>query len=248
VSFRAESLGFPYGLADASFELPAHGFVAIAGPNGAGKSTLAGILAGLKHPYKGSCQFLHRELRAWPRRELSRELSFLPQAQKMEFPFTSEEVAFMGRAPFAQGWHASPEDRAAVDRAMELTDTLMFRHRDVRSLSGGERQRVMIASALAQEPKALILDEPATFLDLKHQLMVYKLLAELGESILVVAVTHDVNLAMKYAHHVLVLNHGRLASEGPPEHAFRPDVVSQVFEVEAKLHASDGAVWMTFDA
>jgi iron complex transport system ATP-binding protein len=231
-----------------SFELPARGFVAVVGPNGAGKSTLAGILAGLKHPYKGSCRFRNRELRAWPRRELSRELSFLPQAQRMEFPFTAEEVAYMGRAPFAQGWHASPEDRAAVDRAMGLTDTLAFRDRDVRSLSGGERQRVMIASALAQEPKALLLDEPATFLDLKHQLMVYKLLAQLGQSILVLAVTHDINLALRFAHHVLVLDQGKLAAEGAPSEALRPEVLRKVFQVDARAHLGDEGSWMTFDA
>src|SRR4029077_11722466 len=100
MTFRAKELGFAYGLHRVSFELPPHGFVAVVGPNGAGKSTLVGILAGLRLPYQGSCRYEGREWPAWPRRECACRVAFLPQALRLEFPFTGEEVAFMGRAPY----------------------------------------------------------------------------------------------------------------------------------------------------
>jgi iron complex transport system ATP-binding protein len=248
MSFRAKDLGFAYGLQQVSFELPRTGFTAIAGPNGAGKSTLVGILAGLRTPYRGSCQYAGREVTAWPRRDFAREVAFLPQALRLEFPFSAEEVAFMGRAPYAKGWYASKQDREAVDRAMRLTDALEFRDRDIRSLSGGERQRVMLAAALAQEPRALLLDEPATFLDLKHQLAIYRLLAELGKEILVVAVTHDLNLALQFSQHILVLDRGSLAAQGKPEEILVPALLKRVFEVDARLYTGDHGSYMRFDA
>ena len=152
MSFHAANLAFSYGLHDATFELPAAGFVTIAGPNGAGKSTLLGILAGLRHPYRGECQYRGVEIRKWRRHEFARKVAFLPQSMKLEFPFTAEQVVFMGRAPYADGWFESREDHEAVARAMATTDTRAFAARDFRSLSGGEKQRVILASALAQEP------------------------------------------------------------------------------------------------
>lgn len=248
MTFRAKELGFAYGLHEVSFEMPPSGFVAIAGPNGAGKSTLVGILAGLKTPYRGSCQYAGREVTVWNRRDFAREVAFLPQTLRLEFPFTAEEVAFMGRAPYVRGWYASELDRAAVERAMKLTDAVEFRSRDIRSLSGGERQRVMLAAALAQEPRALLLDEPATFLDLKHQLAIYRLLSELGKQILVVAVTHDLNLALQFAHHILVLDRGHLAAQGKPAEILVPALLKSVFQVDAQLYTEERGSFMRFDA
>jgi iron complex transport system ATP-binding protein len=244
MSFRAKALAFAYGLHDATFELPPFGFVAIAGPNGAGKSTLLGILAGLRRPYDGECQYRGIEIRRWRRREFARQVAFLPQSMKLEFPFTAEQVVFMGRAPHADGWFESPSDHAAVARAMTTTDTLPFAARDFRSLSGGEKQRVVLASALAQEPETLLLDEPTTFLDLKHQLAMYRLLAALAKRMLVVAVTHDLNLALRFSDRVIVMENGRIAAQGPPEEALAPTVIDRVFGVHAELR--DG--WLTYEA
>ena len=244
MSFRADRLGFSYGLEEASFELPATGLVAVVGPNGAGKSTLVSILAGLRRHYSGSCVFDGKEVRAWRRHEFARRVTFLPQALRIEFPFTAEQVVFMGRTPHSNGWYDSPDDGAAVERALEITDAGAFRARDFRTLSGGERQRVILASALAQEPEALLLDEPATFLDLKHQIAMYQLLARLARKMLVVAVTHDLNLALRYAHRVLALDDGRLAADGQASEVLTTELVSRVFEVKANISAG----WMHYDA
>jgi len=243
MSFRANSLSFAYGLRDASFDLPPCGFVTIAGPNGAGKSTLLGILAGLRYPYSGGCQYRGIEIRRWRRRDFARRVAFLPQSVKLEFPFTAEQVVFMGRAPYADGWFESQQDHEAVARAMTTTDTRAFATRDFRSLSGGEKQRVILASALAQEPETLLLDEPTTFLDLKHQLAMYKLLSALAKKMLIVAVTHDLNLALRYSNHAIVMQNGRIAAQGPPAEALAPEIINRVFEVNSELR--DG--WLIYD-
>ncbi len=237
MSYRVERAAFSYGLRDASFELAHSGLVAVAGPNGAGKSTLLGIMAGLRHPYMGSCVYGEREVRDWRRRDFARRVAFLPQMFRLEFPFTAEQVVLMGRTPFGGGWFESPDDFQFAESAMRVTDTLIFRERDFRSLSGGERQRVVLASALAQRPETLLLDEPTTFLDLKHQISMYRLLAELArEGILIVSVTHDLNLALQFADRVLVLEQGRIAADGAPAEALTPHLIDRVFGVRASIY------------
>jgi iron complex transport system ATP-binding protein len=250
VSFAVSHLSFSYGLADATFQLPKAGLVAIAGPNGAGKSTLLGIMAGLRTPYLGSCLYSGTEVRRWSRRDFAQRVSFLPQALRLEFPFTAEQVVFMGRTPYAGGWFESPEDHEAVARAMDTTDTLEFRDRDFRSLSGGERQRVILASALAQEPETLLLDEPTTFLDLKHQLSMYRLLAGLSRSdMLIVTVTHDLNLALQFSDRLIVLDQGRIAADGAPQDVLTTGLIAQVFGVQAELYArTEGRPWIGYGA
>jgi len=249
VSFAAKQLGFAYGLHDATFELPKTGLVTIAGPNGAGKSTLLGVMAGLRAPYRGSCTFAGREVRQWAKRDFARRVAFLPQAVRVEFPFTVEEVVLMGRTPYARGWFESPEDRGLAEQAMATTDTLAFRARDFRSLSGGERQRVILASALVQEPEVLLLDEPATFLDLRHQLALYRLLAAIARAKLVVAVTHDLNLALQFSHHVLVMEDGTIRGAGAPSEVLTADLIASVFGVHASVEpGSNGIPWMRYDA
>jgi iron complex transport system ATP-binding protein len=238
MGFRANNLGFAYGLRQATFDLPARGLITIVGPNGAGKSTLVGILAGIRHPYQGSCSYSGRELNQWRRHEFARRVAFLPQAVRVEFPFTAEQVVFMGRTPHSNGWFDSPDDGAAVERAMETTDSLEFRNRDFRSLSGGERQRVILASALAQEPETLLLDEPTTFLDLRHQIAIYRILANLARQMLVVAVTHDLNLALRYSHRVIALDDGRIAADGLPGDVLTGRNISDIFGVTATVHGT----------
>jgi iron complex transport system ATP-binding protein len=175
------------------------------------------------------------------RREFAREVAFIPQSMNIEFPFTAEQVVLMGRTPHCDGLFESPEDWDAVERAMEVTDTLQFRARDFRSLSGGERQRVVVASAVAQRPKTLLLDEPTTFLDIKHQVGIYRLLRDLArEGLLVIAVTHDLNLAAAFADRIVALDAGRLAADDSPERVLAPGLIARVFGIESQLHQGPG--------
>jgi iron complex transport system ATP-binding protein len=221
---------------------------AIVGPNGAGKSTLMSVLSAFRTHYEGRCLFRGREVREWNRRELAREMAFIPQSVRIEFPFTAEQVVFMGRTPHCRGLFESREDRAAVERALATTDVLGFAGRDFRALSGGERQRVLLASALAQQPAVLLLDEPTTFLDLQHQVRTYELLRDLcGRGITVVAVTHDLNLAASYADRIVVLAEGRVAADAAPEAVLRPALLREVFGVHAEVRVGPaGRPWVIY--
>ena len=249
---RAQQAGYAYGacavLEDISFSLPAGQLVTIAGPNGAGKSTLLTMLAGLRVDYRGHCFYRDREVRAWPRREFARDVSFVPQNVRIEFPFTAEQVVLMGRTPYCHGLFERGDDWRMVERALEMTDTAAFRKRDFRSLSGGERQRVVLASALAQEPKVLLLDEPAAFLDLQHQVALYELLRRLCRAgLLAVAVTHDLNLAAAYSDRVLLLHRGRLAEDSTPAKAFTRERIAEVFGVDAEVRQTlTGRPWIAY--
>jgi iron complex transport system ATP-binding protein len=250
--FALSGVGMRYGssevLRGASFQLEGSQVVTIVGPNGAGKSTLLGIMAGLRTPYAGQCLYRGREVHGWPRRAFAREVSFVPQTVRIEFPFTCEQVVMMGRSPYCDGLFESPEDHAAVERAMSITDILSFRQRDFRSLSGGERQRAILASVLAQSPKVLLLDEPTTFLDLHHQVSIYSLLRELARGgLLVVSVTHDLNLAATYSDRILVLRSGELVADATPAEVLKPDTLRSVFGVSAEiLQTSGGRPWVSY--
>jgi iron complex transport system ATP-binding protein len=247
MSFELQRLSYAYGIQDITLKLPLTGLVTVLGPNGAGKSTLVSVLAGLRGGYRGACRYTGREVSEWPRRELAKRVAFLPQSIGMEFPFTAEEVVLMGRTPLNGGWFELPEDRQAAERALLITDALAFRKRDYRSLSGGERQRVLLASALAQEPETLLLDEPATHLDLKHQIELYRLLASLGRRMLVIAVTHDLNLALQFAQHAIVLERGGVVRSGEIEQVLDERLLADVFGVRARLIRSGGArPWMHY--
>jgi iron complex transport system ATP-binding protein len=251
VSFLLDGVGMRYGtravLRGVSLELRAGALTAIAGPNGAGKSTLLGIMAGLRRSFEGVCRFRGRDVGKWSRREFARAVSFVPQSLLLEFPFTAGQVALMGRAPHADRLFEGPADHAAVERAMRLTDTLEFHDRDFRTLSGGERQRVVLASALAQTPAFLLLDEPATFLDLRHQVSIYRLLAELcRQGMGVIAVTHDLNTALTYADRVVLLADGVAVADGPPAEALAPQAIERIFGVHAELRGN-GRPWIVYE-
>jgi len=222
---------------------------AIVGPNGAGKSTLLSVLSGFRTEYEGACLLRGREIASWPKRELAREMAFIPQTLRLEFPFTAEQVVFMGRTPYCNGLFESEEDRRAVREAMETTDSLGFADRPFPALSGGERQRVVLAGALAQRPRVLLLDEPTTFLDLKHQLGTYALLQELArQGMGIVAVTHDLNLAASYSGRIVVIHRGKVAADGPPEQTLRPELLREVFEVDVEIRPGpSGKPWVFYD-
>ena len=252
--YALDDLRFRFGQAEVlrgiTLRLEAGEMTAVVGPNGAGKSTLMSILSGYRDGYEGSCTFFDVELREWKKSTLGRRMAFIPQLVRLEFPFTAEQVVLMGRTPYCHGLFESEQDREAVRRAMEITDTVEFAPREFGRLSGGERQRVVLASALAQQPEVLLLDEPTTFLDLKHQLGAYGLLRDLArDGMSVIAVTHDLNLAAHYADRVIVISEGRIAVDGQPEDVLTADMLAEVFEVDAEVgEGPKGRPWVFYDS
>jgi iron complex transport system ATP-binding protein len=249
--FSVTGAGMRYGsttvLRNVSLEFSKGEFIAVAGPNGAGKSTLLGIMAGLRPGYDGSCKLLSREVGDWPRRDFARRVSVVLQSVRVDFGFTAEQMVLMGRTPFADALFESAHDAEEVARAMELTGTTQFRDRDVRTLSGGERQRVIVAAALAQSPEVLLLDEPTTFLDIEHQISTYRLLRQLSESgVLVVAVTHDLNLAARYSDRLVLLRAGEMAADGTPAEVLNEDTLRSVFRVDAQVVSEGGRQWIHY--
>jgi iron complex transport system ATP-binding protein len=167
-------------------------------------------------------------------REAARRIAAVPQDVPADFPFRVRDVVMMGRTARRRArvdWN--PEDRAKVGAAMERLDLLHLEDRLFTTLSGGEKQRVLIARALAQEPSLIILDEPTSHLDIRHQLEILRLLRDLGLS--VVTTLHDLNLAAAFADRVLLLDHGRLVGAGRPDEILTADAIRNAFEVEAAI-------------
>jgi len=216
----------------------------VIGPNGSGKTTLVRILSRALDPDAGSVTLWGKPLAAYERRELARTLAVAPQESSVAFPFSALEIVLMGRAPFLGRFaFEGPRDLAKARQALELTDALPFAERRLWELSGGEKQRVILARALAQEPRLLFLDEPTTFLDLKHQAAIYRLTRRLcrEQGLTAVAVTHDLNLAAQSCDRLLLLHQGRVAAAGAPEEVLTPERLEAVFEVPVEVaHSRSG--------
>lgn len=242
VSLAYEIMPVLHGL---DFNIEEREFVGVLGPNGCGKTTLLNLLAGVLRPSSGSIQLLDRDLARYSRRETARIISVLPQETFVEFPFSALEVVLMGRAPYLGPFQwERPRDLEIAREAMRLTDCLDFAHRDIRLLSGGERERVLLARALAQEPRVLLLDEPTTHLDLQHQGEIYRLLKRLhqDQGLTLVVALHDLNFAASACSRLLMFANTRLIADGPPVEVMQPRLLREVFgtEVLTGIHPQTG--------
>lgn len=215
-------------------------FLAVIGPNGAGKSTLLRCIDGIVEPSSGRIEIAGRTLGDYSRRDLARTVSYVPQPTAGSLDFTVRAFVEMGRFPYLTAWAALTEtDRAAVNEAMHLTEVVDVADRSMASLSGGERQRVFIAAALAQGGSILLLDEPTSFLDYRHQVQILDLLDRLHQEkgLTVVAVTHDLNSTVASANAVLALKNGRVERMGPPSDLLDERVLAEIFDAEFRLVA-----------
>jgi iron complex transport system ATP-binding protein len=195
-------------LKEISFAVGAGEFLAIVGPNGAGKSTLINLIAGSIVPQSGTISVDGIDIQSCKPRELARKMAVVRQGSVPAFGFSVAETVLMARtAHYSPLGFESETDRQCVAEALEMTATTEFASRPLASLSGGERQRVFIARALAQDTPILLMDEPTTFLDLKHQVNIYDLLKtiQINKSRTIIAITQDVNLAAQYCDQTLLL-------------------------------------------
>lgn len=211
--------------------------VGILGPNGSGKTTLLKILSAVLVG-QGEVKLNGREIETYGRRELSRLFAVVSQESRVNFPYTVAEMVLMGRASYHSSFALEGKKDLEVARAsMELTDCVSLSNRYFHELSGGEKQRVMIARALAQEPKILLLDEPSAFLDLKHQVQVFELLRRLNRErgLTIVAALHDLNLAALFFPRLIILRDGKIYRDGSPSEVLTEKTIEEVYGIHVRV-------------
>jgi iron complex transport system ATP-binding protein len=228
-------------ISDINLDLAAGELVVILGPNGAGKSTLLKALAGIETVSAGEILLGAESIAKIGRREMARQVAMVEPMLDLPFGYSVEQVVMMGRAPHMDAWFEGAEDWAQVDAALAVMDCQPLRKRDYRNLSSGEKQRVLVASALAQQPCVLLLDESAAFLDVRHQLELFEALKRLtSQGYLIVAVTHDWNLAAAWASRIILLKNGSVAAVGPPAELSNEALLLEVFGVPLEVMTVEG--------
>ncbi len=239
---RVEELSVRLGevevLHEVSLEVGAGEFLTVIGPNGAGKSTLLRCFDGILTPSAGRILIDGRAVASFSRRHLARTVSYVPQPDAGPLDYTVRSYVEMGRYPHVGAWAALTElDAGEVDRAMEVTEVAEFGDRSMSSLSGGERQRVSIAAALAQGGSLLLLDEPTSFLDYRHQVQILDLLERLHHEsgLTIVAVTHDLNSTVASSDSVLALKAGRVVAVGKPVELLEADVLAGIYDADFRM-------------
>lgn len=226
----------------ADLTLNAGEFTILAGPNGAGKTTLARAMANVIAA-EGAVTFDGVSLRDLAPRVRARAISYLPQGHEFHWPMRVDSIVALGREPHADPFsQTSARDRIAIERAMEATATGEFSARLITTLSGGERARVAIARALATEASVLIADEPTASLDERHQLIVMNLLQRIArQGTAVLAIIHDLALAMRFADRVVLMNEGRIVANDTPVLALTPERIAEIFGVSVnRVETPDG--------
>jgi iron complex transport system ATP-binding protein len=228
----------------------------LVGPNGAGKSTLVKVLARLLRPQTGKVEYEGTDVSSVSEAELAKRRAVLSQAIEIAFPLTVREVVMMGRYPHFSG-RPGPADEQMVDEVMQHFDVTEFKDRYYQTLSGGERQRVNFARVLAQlwrddagSCRYLFLDEPLTFLDIRHQIDFMKRIQTFTTAgdVVTVGVVHDLNLAARFADQILMMNNGRIVAHGTPAEVLTTERISQVFGVEPTMvQTKDSGIHLIFN-
>ena len=240
--FIAAGMDLGYGdrqvVSDFNLTIPPGKLTVIVGANACGKSTVLRGMARLLAPTRGAVYLDGKPIHTMPTREVATILGVLPQSPIAPDAIVVADLVGRGRYPH-QGWFRrwTPEDDAAVAEALRATDTLELADRPVDELSGGQRQRVWIAMALAQQTDLLLLDEPTTFLDINHQVEVLDLLTDLvrNNGRTIVVVLHDLNLACRYADHIVAMKAGRLVAEGKPSEVMTEAIVAEIFGMASRV-------------
>ncbi len=234
LSFRYPSLS-NFKLHPTDLSVHQGDLVGLLGPNGAGKSTLLKLMVGLVSPQQGWVVFEGKPLKDLPVRERARKIAYVPQGLHFTFPMGVMEIVEMGRHPYVGRLKPlGAKDRETCERALSLCDALDFKDRSYHELSGGERQRVLLASALAQTPQVLLLDEPTLSLDLSHQILLFEIIQKLHreEGMTVVVATHELNLAGRFLDRLVLMMSGKVFAQGGPKKVLTPKNIRAVLDVE----------------
>ncbi|MEA3241689.1 MAG: ABC transporter ATP-binding protein [Pseudomonadota bacterium] len=241
---RVNNLSCGYGsktvLEDVSFSLWTGFFCGLLGPNGSGKSTLINNLCRVFQPQGGELLLKGRNLEAFSRRELATQIAVVPQDTHISFPFLVREVISMGRNPHISGLFAKGylEDDPVVSRIMAETGIEHLQDRLITQISGGERQLVLLARALVQEPKLLLLDEPTSNLDIRHSVAILRLVEKKvrEEDLAVLAIFHDLNIASIFSDYLFLLQDGQIAFQGETVEVMQKRILEKVFATDLSVY------------
>jgi iron complex transport system ATP-binding protein len=240
---KLHQLNFGYNgqpiLHNISLEIKPGQMVALLGANGVGKSTLLRVMNGTLKPWDGRVELNGQDLQRLSMQQTARQIALVEQVSKLAWPYTVLQILKLGRFPH-RGWFApyNPHDLAVVEQVLRQTDLWELRQRPLNKLSAGERQRVLVARALVQQPKILLLDEPSSNLDIQHQLKLLEFVRSLAleQKLAVVIAIHDLAMAARYCPRLVVLHRGRIHADGPTEAVLNPNLLQEVFGVQAQLY------------
>jgi len=239
---HANQVNFSYDqkqiLHNISLEMKAGKFTGIIGPNGSGKTTFAKLMSKLLKPDSSSVYINNEDINDVKISDLAKVMAMVPQASQITYDLTVYEVVMLGRTPHMKRFQRESDyDLNLVKEVMMETDTWQYKDRMIHQLSGGERQRVIIARALAQEPEILILDEPVTYLDIHHQLQVMSLIKKLSKTrnMTIITILHDLNYALMYCDHVILLSEGRVFKHGEPQEVVTKNHIKSVYNIDVSI-------------
>ncbi|WP_075980371.1 ABC transporter ATP-binding protein [Bacillus massilinigeriensis] len=240
ISVKHVEVGYEHAkiIQDVSLEFQEGEITTIIGPNGCGKSTLLKAMTRIIPYAKGAIYLDGEAIAKYKTKELAKRLAILPQIAESPAGLTVGELVSYGRYPHQSGFaKLTNEDYEIIDWALEVTNTLDYKYREVDTLSGGQRQRVWIAMALAQKTDIIFLDEPTTYLDMAHQLEVLKLLQKLNEDQgrTVIMVLHDLNHAARFSHRLIALRDGKLIMQGSVDEIMKKEILAKVFNIDAEI-------------
>ncbi|MEK4424211.1 ABC transporter ATP-binding protein [Solibacillus sp. FSL K6-1523] len=222
--------------------IPKGQITTIIGPNGCGKSTLLSVMSRNNRPLEGQARLENRDLIEYKPKDFAKKFAIVYQQNDIPSDLTVEKLVMYGRMPHSSLFKKkSTEDEEAVTWALACTNLLGKRHNDLAALSGGERQRVWIAMALAQKSEMLCLDEPTTYLDIYYQLELLELVKQLNEQhgLTIVMVLHDINQAIRYSEHIILMKAGQIIAEGAPRAVITKEVIKKVYGVNSVFHEDE---------
>ncbi|MGH4052675.1 MAG: heme ABC transporter ATP-binding protein [Clostridium sp.] len=225
-------------LKDININIETGKFYTILGPNGSGKTTLLRILSKSLNMDKGEIFIDEKELYQIKPKQLAKEMSVVSQSTEIEFDFSVQGIVLMGRTPHISRFCSESEkDIEIAKTAMEMTNTWELRNKSINALSGGERQRVVVARAIAQETKIILLDEPISHLDIHHQIEIMNQLKQLNQNknITIIAVLHDLNIAAAYSDHMILMHDKVVYKDGTPEEVLTKEVIRKVYGLDVYI-------------
>lgn len=245
------NLGFSYNeteiLNGINISISPGQMIGILGANGAGKSTLLKILCGVLKPKIGEALFNGEALSKMDRRDIAKGIAYIPQDPMFAFPFTVIEVVLMGRAPYIGRFEFErDEDREIAENALQAVGVLHLKDRLINEISSGERQLASIARGLVQEPEIMILDEPATYLDIKHRNEIMNILKDLKENrgISIIAATHDIFSSLFFFDEIIILKEGNILAEGKTDYVVNSELLSSAYGTEVTVKKENGRVFV----